>query len=180
MPTEKNAPNRKRYYENEDFRYDSLTGTLYHNKDKRGPIKKGVKVNQRVTHKGYLVSKHKQVMRQQHHIVWYVVYGYWPRELDHINGIKKDNRLINLREVKPGENQKNRPIQKNNTSGCSGVLFHKRDKKWATYIRVKGIMVYLGYYDSYNVAVKVRKKAEKKFGFHPNHNLTKEERGKYV
>lgn len=41
----------------------------------------------------------KNLMLRQHRLVWFLTHGYWPKEIDHINGVRADNRLSNLREV---------------------------------------------------------------------------------
>ena len=59
-----------------------------------------------------------------HHIVWAVVYGRLPRQIDHINGNPYDNRLENLREVSPSDNRLNSvyPWQPNAQTGLPGVV----------------------------------------------------------
>ena len=72
-----------------------------------------------------------------HHIVWVVVYGRFPTQIDHINGDKTDNRLENLREVNRSENDANRlwTWKPNARTGLPGVCQKEREfvifvKKW--------------------------------------------------
>jgi len=51
-------------------------------------------------------------------------------EVDHINRIRTDNRLENLRWVSPSMNCNNKGEYKNNKSGHKYIGYHKRDKKW--------------------------------------------------
>lgn len=55
----------------------------------------------------------------------------------------------------------NKKIQTNNTSGCTGVSFHKAKGRWYARINFKGKSYGLGYYDNIEDAVNARKKAEK-------------------
>ena len=76
---------------------------------------------------------------------------------------KKDNRKSNLLLVSGSENQMNRSVATNNTSGCPGVYWNKDRNKWVVQINHN----YLGCFVNYEDAVKVRKEAEVKyFGDH--------------
>jgi tyrosyl-tRNA synthetase len=83
--------------------------------------------------------------------------------VDHINHDVADNRKRNLRIVTSVENQMNKSLQKNNTSGVTGVSWHSRDNIWEVHIRYKGKQIYLGRYKDFNEAVKARKEAEEKY-----------------
>ena len=72
---------------------------------------------------------------------------------------KIDNRKSNLRYVTESENQQNKHIQSNNTSGVKGVFWHKRDECWISVIQKNGIQ-YSQYFHSFDDAVKWRKKKE--------------------
>lgn len=106
-----------------------------------------------------------------HRVIWMIVHGKIPDgyEIDHINGDRSDNRLANLRAVAPGENQKNNCAPINNTSGVVGVSWFKREGKWRARIKVRSKEMHLGLFDNFDEAVRVRKQAEKIYGFHPNH-----------
>ncbi len=92
-----------------------------------------------------------------------------PEEVDHINHDRSDNRMVNLRKATRGENQKNKTMQSTNTSGVTGVSWHKRIKKWHVYITVNKKIKQLGYFAERWDAICARKSAENKYGFHPNH-----------
>lgn len=104
-----------------------------------------------------------------HRIIWFYAYGEWPNQLDHINGMKSDNRLLNLRNVNNSENRKNMGIQKNNTSGIRGISWSNRDKYWVSKITVDKKEITLGYFKNLEDAKISRKNAEKEHGFHINH-----------
>lgn len=103
-----------------------------------------------------------------HRIVWLMKTGEWPIEIDHINGDASDNRWENLREVNHIENHRNRPINKNNTSGIIGVS-QTCDGKWAAQITVNGKNKSLYCGRSLEKAVAARDAANHKYGFHKNH-----------
>jgi hypothetical protein len=57
-----------------------------------------------------------------HRLAWFLTYGVWPADqIDHINGIRDDNRLINLREATAQQNLQSRPMHKRNQLGVKGV-----------------------------------------------------------
>lgn len=60
-----------------------------------------------------------------HRLAWAYVYGDFPEGeqpfIDHINGKKDDNRIVNLKVSSAGENNKNKGMMSNNTSGVTGV-----------------------------------------------------------
>lgn len=56
-----------------------------------------------------------------HRVIWILVYGFDPDLIDHDNGNKSDNRLLNLKDVSPTNSMKNKPKPKNNSSGFIGV-----------------------------------------------------------
>ena len=70
-------------------------------------------------------------------VIWKLVYGYDPTEIDHINRVKTDNRLSNLRDVDRTTNCSNRGLLRNNTSGVSGVYFEKGSGLWV--VEVAGV-----------------------------------------
>lgn len=119
---------------------------------------------------GYLQVRVLGLTWKVHRISWLLYYGDWPeKQLDHINGIKTDNRIVNLREVTSLENCKNLPKKLGATSKHLGVSWHRRDKKWQASIKVGSKSIYLGYFDSQEEAYAARKKADVKYGFHENH-----------
>lgn len=66
--------------------------------------------------------------------------------IDHINGDKLDNRKCNLRFCTPQQNNMNRGIQKNNTSGYKGVSWNKEKNKWQSYFIFNNRKKHLGYF----------------------------------
>ena len=83
--------------------------------------------------------------------------------VDHINGLKYDNRKSNLRICTYSDNSKNQKKRSNNTSGVTGVSWCEKDSCWVAQICVNGRTMYLGGFQEKSDAIKVRKKAEEKY-----------------
>lgn len=101
------------------------------------------------------------------HIICWILY-HWKqsdKEIDHINRVKTDNRICNLREVEPYKNCQNKDIRSDNTTGVSGVTRSARDKKFYSRITIKGKRIFLGTFEDINEAISERLKAELKYNF---------------
>lgn len=68
--------------------------------------------------------------------------------VDHINGDKLDNRKLNLRVATPQQNQYNKPVRKDSTTGIKGVrrIVNVHYVSWAARIRYKGVYTHIGSY----------------------------------
>jgi len=105
-----------------------------------------------------------------HRLVWLYVYGIWPEnQIDHINHNGLDNRLKNLRCVNGVENNQNKPLQKNNKSGVTGVYFCNTNQKWISQIKAEGRRITLTSSEDKFEAICARLSANNKFNFHENH-----------
>lgn len=103
--------------------------------------------------KGYLDVRINGRLLRTHRIIWIMHYGAWPVEfIDHINGIKTDNRICNLREATLTENNRNSGISSRNTSGVKGVRWHKGAGKWMVSIKKESKDHYLGLFTSIHEA----------------------------
>lgn len=119
---------------------------------------------------GYLHGRIFDRPYKAHRVIWLLHSGSWPAmHLDHINGIRADNRIINLREVTRTENMQNQRIRSDNSSGVIGVCWDKSRGNWMAYIDAHHKRVYLGRRDELEEAIALRKAAEIEMGFHPNH-----------
>ncbi len=80
-----------------------------------------------------------------HRVAWAITYGSWPKGmLDHANGVKVDNRLVNLRQASASENGCNRPASSKNPSGLKGAYYLTRENCWTSVIKYDGRRKYLG------------------------------------
>jgi len=104
-----------------------------------------------------------------HRVIWLIQHGEFPENIDHINGDRIDNRLVNLRSVSTQENLKNRKIGSANTSGIMGVQWDKARNAWNVYIGLNKKNTYIGRFNNIFDAAAARKAAEIEHGFHPNH-----------
>jgi hypothetical protein len=104
-----------------------------------------------------------------HRVIWAMVHGEWPDEIDHIDGDPSNNRLNNLRSVGRLENTRNKKRYKNNNSGHQGIVhLPKRGttpERWEAYIG----RTYLGRFFSCEEATEARRAAALEAGFHENH-----------
>lgn len=87
---------------------------------------------------GYNQVKLKEITYLSHQVAFCLYYGRWPvLDIDHINGIRNDNRKENLREVTRSENQRNiTKCNKANTSGVHGVIWDRTRNQYIARIRV--------------------------------------------
>ena len=98
-----------------------------------------------------------------HRLAWLLEYGKFPLyEIDHKDRNRSNNAISNLREVTSSENNLNRKIFKNNTSGCKGVSF--TSNRWRASISINGEKINLGRFVKYSEAVDARKNAEILYG----------------
>lgn len=109
---------------------------------------------------GYVHGAINEKKYLKHRIVWFMHYGEWPNGgLDHINGDKTDNRIANLREATPSQNQYNRP----SLGKLRGAHYRKSDGMWQSSIRVENKRIYLGIFACADDAHKAYCEAQTKY-----------------
>lgn len=151
-----------------DFRYDPLTGFIRwadpdgHKTRKRTPLGNIRAKNDKhkklsITYKGSTYALHR--------VAYFMYHGHCPPVIDHIDGDTFNNRIANLRPADPTLNLWNQGKRINNTTGITGVVWHKATEQWRSRINVKGVTHELGFTDDKFEAACLRKSAElKMFG----------------
>lgn len=91
---------------------------------------------------GYVVIRINGKSYRAHRLIYLMHHGFLPDLLDHINRIKSDNRIENIREASVSENAMNR--KPSGTSRYKGVAWHARDERWVAGIRIGGRQKHLG------------------------------------
>tara|TARA_R110000822_G_scaffold111055_1_gene241445 strand:- start:392 stop:895 length:504 start_codon:yes stop_codon:yes gene_type:complete len=128
--------------------YDPESG-IFTNLTQRGPVTKSDVAGYNRPD-GYIHIQIDSKKYLAHRLAWFYVYGNFSETfLDHINEVKNDNRLINLRIATNQENQHNVSNPNiTNISGLRGVSWHKGVKKWTARIQLNGSRKHLGVFST--------------------------------
>jgi hypothetical protein len=111
-------------------------------------------------HRGYRVMSVDKRFYPVHRLIWLHVHGVWPaNEIDHVNGIKHDNRISNLREATHAQNCRN-IAPKKSKSGAKGVRYNELARKWQARIVYDHKEISLGYFHAKDAAIAAREAAE--------------------
>lgn len=141
----------------EDFTYNCVDGKLF----RKGREVKTVSVH------GYIVSMVQGKFLYGHRISWFLHYGTWPSDvIDHINRVKTDNRISNLRDVKPSVNVRNSGLRSDNTSGYKNVSWDNARGVWCLRKWAGGKYKFLGYFNCPTAAFLHLQKFEGKTDIH--------------
>lgn len=109
---------------------------------------------------GYVTVQINGRAYRAHRVIFLWHHGYLPNEIDHINRIKNDNSIENLREVSHSENCMNRKLRTDSSSGFAGVYWDNRLNKWRARITINKNRKSLGIFQSFDDAVAARILAE--------------------
>jgi len=149
------------------LRYDSNTGEFFWlvKTARSVPGQKAGWLND----SGYRLISVNGKKYRAHHLAWFFTHGVWPvDQLDHINGVRDDNRIDNLREATDAQNRQNMAKRVDNKSGHIGVYWAEWAGKWRAEIKAGGIRRRLGYFDSINDAITAYMNAKAQIHtFHP-------------
>lgn len=98
---------------------------------------------------GYLRGSVFKRNYRAHRVAWAVAHGRWPAaDVDHINGVRADNRLLNLREATRAENLRNSGSRAGSSSQYVGVWWCKKYGTWRVGITVGRVSKHIGYFAS--------------------------------
>jgi hypothetical protein len=127
--------------------YDSGTGVFTWVKPRIG-VRVGAVAGSPDRH-GYICTRIDGRRYLAHRLAWLYVHGVTPPEhIDHINQVKADNRLANLRLATTSENLKNTGVYVNNTSGFKGVSWDKQNQNWRATATLTGKQLHLGRFNT--------------------------------
>lgn len=134
--------------------YDSTKGT-FTNRVRRARAAPGSLVGTTSKTTGYVEITLHGRRYQAHRLAWLFTYGEWPlHDIDHLNGVRHDNRLCNLRSATRSENTLNRHAPSASSAGMLGVCFRKNRKSspWWAQIQSGGRRVWSGYFSTAEAA----------------------------
>lgn len=134
---------------NEWLSYDKATGRFHWKKSPNNNVKESSMAGCIDCKDGYVLIRLKNRLFRAHRIVWELFNGPIPekKEIDHINGIRSDNRIENLRLVNRSENNQNRKRARSDSkTGRIGVGYHKSSGLYLARIRLNGTSQTIGYF----------------------------------
>ena len=154
-----------REYLQEYFSYSPSTGDITRLKSQYHPRLAG-QVAGCVGNNGYVSIKVNGMRFLAHRLAHVLMTGNWPPEhMDHLNGVRDDNRWKNLRAATRSENLRNSKRYTTNSTGIAGVRWRPDNKKWQARIRNAGRMECLGSTPDFFEACCRRKSAELKHNY---------------
>lgn len=108
----------------------------------------------------YIHINIKNKLYYAHKLAFHLMHGYMPSIVDHINRDKRDNRILNLRPATASQNQINKTVQRNSSTGAKGVnAFHTGNKRWRARIQVDKKKIHLGYFTTKEEASEAYRRA---------------------
>ena len=148
-------------------RLELSEGKLYW-KSGKGGVQEGSRAGC-LSSSGYRLLRLNKKIYKEHRIIYYLYYGEWPSDIqiDHINGIRDDNRPTNLRLVSNGQNGRSFNKPRGGTSRFRGVCWNKNKGKWVAQITHNRVHKGLGYFTSEEEAALAYNYAALNAGFNP-------------
>lgn len=154
----------------DNLRYDPETGYLWWTKQNVNGTRRDLSRPAGSSNKrGYSTLTINVIKRQtinSHRVAWFLYHGVWPKDqIDHINNIRGDNRIVNLREATNVQNSCNQKVREGGSSRYKGVSWNKKSCKWVAQIRRNNKVIHLGlYHNEEEAALTYNKAALEYFG----------------
>jgi transposase InsO family protein len=147
--------------------YDPETGIFTWKVSTSKRVKVGDQAGKATNLAGYKRVRVLNELYLAHRLAWFYVFGSWPtKNLDHINRVKTDNRIANLREADHTANSHNMLTPKRNTSGHVGVWYEEKGRRWIAGIMHQYKRIHLGRFCSMEDAIAARKAGELRYWGH--------------
>ena len=134
--------------------FEYRDGSLYWKVKSCRKVNVGSKAG-RIDKYGYVLIGVNRKAYRAHRLIFLMFNGHLPEQVDHINGIRHDNRIENLRPATNSENQCNTKRNSKNTSGTKGVYFYKRYNCYRAECKTNGVSKHLGYFKTIEEAKEV-------------------------
>lgn len=135
--------------------YDRETGVFTWKVNRRS-VKAGSEAGSK-DKDGYRVIYFNGKIFKAHRLAWYFCFNEMPKDtIDHINRVRDDNRIVNLRVATQLEQMQNVGMNKNNKSGFTGVYWYADRSKWIAQVSYKGEIHHVGFFDDAKTASEKR------------------------
>lgn len=130
--------------------YDPGTGMFTRRVAQCNKVKVGQVFGGSPNNYGYLRITVDSVAYLAHRLAWLHVHGAWPpKQMDHVNGVRHDNRVANLRAATNSQNRQNLSVHSTQArSGLLGAHWSEAEQRWRSSIQVDGERLVLGFFDT--------------------------------
>ena len=148
--------------------FDYKNGALYWKvfTNPRAPI--GSKAGSFNKHNQRWYVRVNKIAYLEHRLIFLWHFGWLPKEVDHKDTCRTNNTIENLRPATSNQNQQNKPLQCNNTSGVKNVRY--KAGKWQVELKINRKPIYIGRFEDFElaelVAIEARNKYHKEFANH--------------
>lgn len=152
------------------FEYKYSTGWLINRISRNSRAQIGQRAGTLDINSGYRKVWIDGIQYFEHRVIWLYVTGQWPDEVDHKNGVRDNNKWINLREVNRSQNCFNADYT-TAASTLKGVYRRSDRPKWRSTIFARGQFHHIGDFDTRDEAKQAYlEAAECLHGEHALHN----------
>lgn len=139
--------------------YDPETGVFTWRMSRSRSAKAGEQAGT-LSFQGYITITISGRKYKAHRLAFLHVEGSFPPEqVDHINGVRTDNRMVNLRHASHAQNLSNCKVRADNSCGTTGICWVRRIRKWQAKINIDGKTTHLGYFRDKGVAAEAYERA---------------------